>query len=65
MVTTKGRDDVTAELDQAERHGILVLTKEDLEKACDDTLILQDADLLFNRAMEAVAGRLRKPPREE
>ena len=64
MVTTKGRDEVAAELDQAERHGILVLTKEDLEKACDDTLILQDADMLFNRAMEAVAGQHRKPPPE-
>lgn len=65
MVTTKGRDEVAAELEQAERHGILVLTKEDLERACDDTLILQDADKLFDRALEVVAARQGKPSSEE
>lgn len=65
MVTTKGRDEVAAELEQAERHGILVHTKEDLERACDDTLILQDADKLFDRALEVVAARQGKPSSEE
>jgi hypothetical protein len=60
MVTTKGRDEIAAELEQAERHGILVLTREDLEKACDDTLILQDADQLFNRAIEAIEAQKTK-----
>ncbi len=60
MVTTKGRDEIAAELEQAERHGILVLTRENLEKACHDTLILQDADQLFNRAIATVEAQQRK-----
>jgi hypothetical protein len=60
MVTTKGRDEIAAELEQVERHGILVLTRENLEKACDDTLSLQDADQLFKRAIAAVEAQQRK-----
>jgi hypothetical protein len=50
IVTTKARSDVLPDLDQAERLGILVMTKENLEQAFDQTLMLQNADQIYEQA---------------
>lgn len=54
IVTTKTRADIEAELAQAESLGILVVTKEDLDRSLDQTLVYPNADALFERAMRGV-----------
>lgn len=60
MVTTKKRDDIAAELEQAERHGILVFTHEDIEGALNRTLIFPNADQLYAEAEQSVRRALEK-----
>jgi hypothetical protein len=50
IVTTKARSDVLPDLEQAERLGILVMTKENIEQALDQTLTLQNADQIYEEA---------------
>jgi len=57
-VTSKGRQEVRADLDQAERLGILVLTADELRDAPDRSLQSPDADQLFREAEQAVEEAL-------
>jgi hypothetical protein len=53
LITSKSREDIKAELDQAERLGILVLTREDLAEALDRTLRLPAADQIYDEGFQA------------
>jgi len=54
MVTSKPRSDIEVDMEQAERLGIFVGTREYLDRAIEQTLIPQNADQLFVQAEEAV-----------
>lgn len=60
IVTPLMRDEVKADIEQAERLGVLVVAKEDLERAIGETLILQDADARFGRAEKTVLDNQRQ-----
>jgi hypothetical protein len=60
MVTAKKRGDVVAELEQAERHGVLVLARENIESALARSLILPDADRLYAEGEQEVRNALDK-----
>lgn len=47
IVSSKSREEVRADLEQAEKLGVLVLTKESLHQAIDRTLVRQDADQIY------------------
>ncbi len=53
IVTRLRRSEVEAELDAATDAGILVLTRENLEAAMNETLLPQDGDAVFRRGLEA------------
>ena len=60
LVTSKGRDEVKADLEQAEKLGVVVLTKESIEEGLRRTLVLHDAEGLFSQAEQAArAGQAR------
>lgn len=54
IVTRLRRSEVEADLDAATDAGILVLTRENLEAAMNEALLLQDGDTVFRRGLEAV-----------
>lgn len=54
VITTKSRDEVRADLEQAERLGVLVLTRESLEDGLKRTLVLPNANALFTEAERTV-----------
>ena len=58
IVTTKTREEIAGELEQAERLKILVVAREDLERACEGSVIHQDTDALFERAEAAIRESL-------
>lgn len=66
ILTSKSRMEVRTDLEQAERLGILVITRENIQEALRRTAIQQDADKLFAEAEEAVKVALakyeQKPP---
>jgi hypothetical protein len=55
IATSKPRPEITADLDQAEKLGVMVYTREDLETILDRTNFAQDAEQLFAGVEEAVA----------
>lgn len=60
LVTSKTREEVRADLDQAERLGVLIVTKEDLDDAPSRTLTMPNADALFREAEETVRTNIEK-----
>lgn len=58
LVTSRSRQEVRADLDQAERLGVLVLTADELRDAPDRSHLFPDADQLFREAEQAVEERL-------
>jgi hypothetical protein len=55
MVTPKFRADVRADVDDAEKHGVLVIAREQLDEALDiRTVQLPNADLIYAEAEQAV-----------
>lgn len=60
MVTAKSRNDVATELEQAERHGVLVFTREDIESALNGTLVLPNAEQIFTNWQQAANSALAK-----
>jgi Holliday junction resolvase len=60
IVTTKTRDEVKSELDQAYKLGVLVATREDLPKLIDRTIFFPDPNGLYTEAEESLR-RLQKP----
>lgn len=57
IVTTLGRDEIKAELDQARQLGVAVATREDLIDYLDRSIMLQNSDLLFAQAEESLLDR--------
>lgn len=55
MITSKSKEEVKADLDQAEKLEILVLTKDDFDEAITRTLVLPDADIFLDEGFKAVA----------
>jgi len=53
IVTSKSRDDIKADLEQAERLGVFVVTKESLQDALARTLVLPDAETIYAEAETA------------
>jgi hypothetical protein len=58
MVTSRTREEVRADIEQAEKLGVLVLTQEWLEQAATRTLIAPNADELFAQAEKTVQEEL-------
>lgn len=54
IVTSQPRADIEVDLEQAEKLGILVLTRESLEQLLERTLIPQNADQLYQEAEETI-----------
>jgi hypothetical protein len=66
LFTSKARQEVRADLDQAERLGVLVITREDLDSAVDRTLTMANSDQLFSEVeqlIEACLARHAPSPR--
>ena len=49
LVTSKPKDEVKADIEEVKNKGIAVFTKEDLESALPQTVVLPDAELIFDR----------------
>lgn len=56
MATSLSREEVRADLDQAETLGVAVFTKEDLESGLDRTLVLPDAERIYAEAEQSLQG---------
>lgn len=54
MVTSKSQEEIKADLEQAEKLGVFVLTREALEETLKRTLFLSNADALFAEAEQSV-----------
>ena len=54
IVTRLRRAEVEAELDAATEAGVLVLTRENLEAAVEQALLMQDGDAVFRRGLESL-----------
>lgn len=58
LVTSKGREEVKGNIEQAKRLGILVLTRESIDDAINRTVVVSDADQFYNDAeAEIIRGR--------
>lgn len=57
IVSSKSREEIRADLEQAEKLGVLVLTKEALRQAINRTLVHQDADQIYSEGERAVQDR--------
>lgn len=60
IISSKSREEVRADLEQAEKLGVLVLTKEALHQAIERTLVLQDAEQIYVEGERAVREQLAK-----
>ncbi|ULO25166.1 hypothetical protein [Methylocystis sp. SB2] len=56
MVTSKLKDDVKPDLEQAQRLGIFIVTRDDFDSFISRTLILPNPDQLYEEAMRIVAS---------
>lgn len=50
IVTSKSRDEVKADLEQAQRLGVLVVTRETLDEALNRTMVLPSAEAIYENA---------------
>lgn len=62
IVSSKSREEVSADLERAEKLGVLVPTKESLSQAIDRTLVLQDSEQIYTEGERTVAERQGKYP---
>jgi hypothetical protein len=60
IVTAKTAAEVKPDVEAAERLGVLVLTRENLERAVDRTLLMPDPDPIYTEAEQAVRAALSK-----
>jgi hypothetical protein len=60
LVTSKGREEVKGGIEQAERLGMLVLTRESLDDAIGRSLITSDADEFYREAEGSINRALSK-----
>jgi hypothetical protein len=54
IVTSKARAEVSADIEQAERLGVLVITKEDLQGAIDRTLVFPNPEKMYDDSWQTV-----------
>ena len=50
IVTALGREEAKTDLDQAQRLGVVVVTEENIRSGLNQSVMLQNADLIFSRA---------------
>jgi hypothetical protein len=60
IVTSRTRDEIKADIEQAERLGILVLSRENLDQAVNNTLVLPNAEQLYEQALQEVESAIEK-----
>ena len=60
LITTRTRDEVASELDQAHQSNILVATKEDIDRAISQSLVSMDANALYELAVKTLDERRQK-----
>jgi len=57
IVTSRTRPEIVADIEQAEKLGVLVITRENLEQAvANRTLLLPNAEQIYDEGLEAVAS---------
>ena len=54
IVTSRTRAEITADIEQAEKLGVLVISRENLEQAVTRTLVFPNADQLYEEAIKTV-----------
>jgi hypothetical protein len=60
IVTTKARNDVAPDLESAERIGILVQTRENLNQSITQTMFQPNPEQIYTQAEQEVAAALSK-----
>ena len=53
IVTSKPKDEVKADIEVVQNKGVAVMTKEDLESAIPQTIVLPDAEVIFDRLWQS------------
>ena len=64
IVSSKSREEVAADIEQAERLGVLVVTREDLLQFVERSIVLPNAIHYFNEAEKKVSEARRKFSKE-
>lgn len=64
IVTSKPKDEVRADIDVVKNKGVSVVTKEDLKSLLAQTIVLPDADLIFNQAWQASQSAMQADTRQ-
>jgi len=54
IISSKTQAEISADIEQAEKLGVLVITRENLEQAITRTLVLPNAEQLYEEAITAV-----------
>lgn len=54
MVTSKPKDEVKADIEEVRNKGVAVVTKEDLESALSQTIVLPNAEIVFDSLWQQV-----------
>ena len=54
IVTSRPRAEISADIGQAEKLGVLVMSRENLEQAVSRTLVLPNAEQLYEEAIKTV-----------
>jgi hypothetical protein len=57
IVTSLGKEEVKADLDQARSLGVAVATREDLVSALNQTIATSNAESIFTRALESLRSQ--------
>lgn len=60
IVTSRTRDEIEADIEQAEKLGILVLSRENLDQAVNSTLVIPNADRFYEQAIQEVETAISK-----
>ncbi|WP_373502686.1 hypothetical protein [Aestuariivirga sp.] len=60
IVSSLAREKLAADLEQAEKLGVLVLTKENLQEGVNRTMLIPDADQYYREAIEVVRAGVEK-----
>jgi hypothetical protein len=60
IVTSRTRDEIKADIEQAEKRGILVLSRENLDQAVNNTLVFPNAEQLYEQALQEVESAIEK-----
>lgn len=57
IATALGREEVKADLDQAQQLGVVVATREDIQSGVNRTIVVQDPDIFYVQAEESLRSR--------